>query len=273
MIPLETLLRGAEAGTLGACRGCPWNPQTAEGMDFGVSCREHGFDQSLPGGASSVQVAQDPGGASPGETRRLCFVCNSDRTALNSRALWEAAVACGHYGAHGGIYLRGHYVANAAMHGPRQGTPLRTSRRLEQARERCQGVLAEQIEMLRPRVVIACGVPAAESLRRTGILQTPWGTFRECLGAGAYREDTSWRGLETSVFCTYHAGPLGVSHAAGRHSSRTEEMLDRRVAELEDQAAARAFLDTRKGRGMRLLLLHWLDIGEAIRSAYQSSKH
>src|SRR3712207_680080 len=94
---LGAFLGDAKAGKLDACQGCSWNPQTTEDLDFGVSCPEHSLDHRSPDSALSVHIAQDPGGASPGTTERLCFICNSDRTARHIRALWEAAVSCGPY--------------------------------------------------------------------------------------------------------------------------------------------------------------------------------
>jgi hypothetical protein len=279
MTNLETLLADAKAGKLNACQECPWNPQFSDSMAFGVSCLCHGFDYRSTGDALSIQIAQDPAGSSPGETGRLCFVCNSpnrtDMTARNARELWEAAVSCGPYNRDGGGHLRHHFVTNAIMHGPHKGVPASDADR-KRARVRCSSVLAGQIEMLRPKVVIACGVYAANSLREIGLLEARWDEFKERLMAGAYSEkDKSWRGFGTSIYCTYHTSKRGVDHAAARYEgSHTDEVLDKRLTKLGDQTEASAFAERHSGqskrdRGMRVLLLHWLDIGEAIRRAHK----
>lgn len=275
MEPLYSLLRSAGEGKLPVCDGCPWSPKKLGSVAFGVSCREHGVHHGAASGALSVQVSQDPAGTTPEETGRLCAVCNSgnptDRTARNGLALWEAAVARGTHD--GAAYLRGHYWTNAVMHGAPNGTPARKEKR--RARERCSEILRAQLLLLRPEVVIACGVDASESLHGIGLIGRRWAKLRRHLVTGAYRENSSYLGFETSVYCTYHTGWRAVNLAASRlYSPGTEVLLDRRLGNLEAPAAARAFLNTNpedsaSGRGMRVLLLHWLDIGEAIRSAHR----
>lgn len=274
MKTLDSLLHDAGAGEHPARDGCPWSPKELGAVAFGVSCEKHGVGHETPS-ALSIQISQDPAGTTPEKTGRLCAVCNggnpTDRTARNGLALWEAAVARG--ALEGDAYLRGHYWTNAMMHGAPNGTPARRKKR--QARDQCSEVLRGQLTLLRPKVVVACGMDASESLHRIGLVSQRWTKLRRQLATGAYQESSSSLGFETSAFCTYHTGWRAVNRAASRlHSPGTEELLDRRLDSLEAPAATRAFLDAHpedsaSRRGMRVLLLHWLDIGEAIRSAHR----
>ena len=56
--------------------------------------------------------------------------------------------------------------------------------------------------------------------------------------------------------------------------SRTEKLRRKRLEKLEDQAAVQAFLETNpklstSRRGMPMLLLYWLAIGDTLRSAHE----
>jgi hypothetical protein len=270
-VALQQTLRAAEGGGHPACQSCPSSPKRASGAAFGVSCREHGIDWSSSGSAVSFMVVRDPANTTPAQTGKLCFVCNSlnpsDRTAQHAFALWRAAVALADRGAAAHRYLDTHYWTNAAMHGT-------DTRRLEQARRACTPVLREQIELLSPRVIIASGVQAATSLGDVGLLAKRWAEFRQGLASGAYRERTALgSGSEVDVYCTYHTSATGVNCEVSKlYSAATERLLEARRGRLGDTAAIDAFLtrfDPRsaEGRGMRVLLLHWLDIGEAIRCA------
>lgn len=154
------------------------------------------------------------------------------------------------------------------------GAPKEARSRKEEARSCCSSVLRDQIQTLLPKVVIALGVHATKSLFQIGLLQKPWDKIRRDFSTGVYRESRSWFGFKTSIYCTYHTGNKAVNiHAPKLYTPRTEELLSQRIEQLEDQAAVHDFLkknpiDATNGRGMRVLLLHWLDIGEAIRSAH-----
>ena len=275
MADLNTLLQDAKEGALDTCQRCPWSPAVLGPIAFGTSCCEHGVDYSSSVGAVSVQVAQDPGGTTPERTGRLCSVHNrhepTDRTAQNVFSLWKAAVARRQDG-DGDKYLHGHYWTNAIMH----GAPKDSRVGMEKARKHCSFILREQIYALSPKVVIALGKVAADSLFDAGFLSRRWPEFRDCLSTGAYTESKALSGFETSIFCTYHTAGIVVNRVVSPlYSSRTEELLSQRIEKLEDQPAVHDFLmknpiDTTNGRGMRVLLLHWLDIGEAIRDAHKA---
>lgn len=270
MADLQALLHDAKQGALDACQRCSWNPAASGSVAFATSCREHGVDyvSSASISAVSVQVAQDPGGSGAEKTGRLCFVCNSDRTARNTRSLWEAAVAFQPPDAD--KYLSDHYWANAVMHGKSTGS----ESRMEDARSCCSSVLLDQIHTLKPKVIVGLGEQAVKSLFQVGLLKNQWDRVREGFSTGAYVERSSSLGFETSVYCTYHTTTRVINKYASRlHTSLTEELLNQRVEQLEDQMSIAKFLesnlvDTSNGRGMRVLLLHWLDIGEAIRDAH-----
>lgn len=268
MSDLSVLLEGAKQGDLATCQQCPWNPTTApEKPAFGISCRDHGSDYDSSDSAISVQVAQDPGGTSPERTELLCFVHNTDGTARNARALWKAGVArqWDDWDSDKDQYIQTHYWTNAIMHGFPQASRLRKQE--AQAREQCLRVLREQIQVLSPKVIIALGKKAADSLLDAELLKTRWEQFSSSLTTGAYEESIRTSGINASIFCTYHTSDRNVNQAVSqRYSSDTEMTLDRRLNQLEDQTAARAFLEANSRRyGMKVLLLHWLDIGDAIR--------
>jgi uracil-DNA glycosylase len=271
-VSTRELLIAAEGGLLPACEPCPWNPRIATGVAFGVSCEAHGVPWSTEARAVTMQVVQDPAGTTPERTGRLCFVCNSanasDRTAHNNYALWRAGVAI----EDGPNFLAGHYWTNAIMHG--RGGPTRDAE-LPRARHCCREVLGLQIQSLRPRVIIASGVCAADSLRELGYFRERWSRFNSALGTGPHVETSRLPdGEPVTVVATYHTAAKVINMtAADRYSDATELAL---AAELERQPrneAAMDFLparpaDTSPGRGLRVLLLHWLRIGTIVRSAY-----
>jgi uracil-DNA glycosylase len=219
-----------------------------------------------------MMIVRDPGGTTPARTGRLCFVCNSDnpsdRTARHAFDLWRAAVALAETGPDACRYLDRHYWCNAAMHGS-------DAKNLRSARRHCVGVLRDQMSALSPRVVIASGVEAATSLYELGFLKRRWQSFRGDLAGGAYQEEfVGESGGIMHVFCTYHTAATGVNYMVSRlYTERTESLLAKRRDSLDDAGSFDAFLAryspaSAEGRGMRVLLLHWLGIGGAVREAY-----
>ena len=214
----------------------------------------------------------DPAGTTPERTGCLCAVCNSansgDRSAQQGIALWRAGVVRDSDVDGGARYLASHYWTNAVMHGAGDG-------QLEAARHSCTAVLRDQLLAASPKVIIAGGRVAAESLKQIGVLRHPWSSLRHALRRGAYREDTTLRtGEAATVFVTYHASARSVNQTvAGLYAEDVEAMLDRRLTEFPTAGEARRFLRqydraTTPGRGMRLLLLHWFEIGKAVRNAH-----
>jgi len=273
MTNLAEVLRSAATGSHAACRGCPWNPRMVGRIAFGTSCRVHGVDWAEPISARSVQIVRDPGGTTPEQTGTLCFECNkatpSDRTAQNNSALWDAAVVAGASEERAAHLLRGHYWTNAVMHG---GTG-ELADYLERARQHCTGVLRDQVIALRPRVIVASGQDAAQSLYDIGILKRRWGSFRNGLNASAYSERGSINGTTVEVFVTYHTSAGVVNRTVSKlYSAETEEILSRAVENVPNREAVVGFLarnsaETTTGKGLRVLLLHWIQIGSAIRTA------
>lgn len=219
-----------------------------------------------------MTIVRDPAGTTPERTGNLCFVCNrehgSDKTAQHAYDLWHAAVTPGAGGEHAEQYLRAHYWTNAVLHGRKDG-------RLREARKNCVLVLLAQIDILRPRVIVASGEDAAASLFELGLLKTRWSAFRQGLGRGAHVEDARLgSGEAIRVFCTYHTSARAVNGpAASRYSETTERLLDEKLVSRPDAVALDDFLggyrpDSAVGRGMRVLFLHWLEIGQAIREAH-----
>jgi uracil-DNA glycosylase len=274
---LEELLLTAERGDHGACRYCPSSPRNTPQSAWGVSCREHGIDWSLPDSrALSMMVVQDPANTTPAITGKLCVVCNSknasDGSAQHGLALWAAAVALTPEHERPLRYVDGHYWANAAMHS--DGETLKKTSKC------CRSVLLEQIKLLKPHVMIATGEVAAASLKGIGLLKREWREFNSHFEIGAYSETAAMRdGHKAQVFCTYHESRKVVNQTVARYrySDTTERLLAEKRESLADPAPVDAFLSRypatgTEGKGMRVLLLHWLDIGEAIRKAHEEAR-
>lgn len=257
MSVLEDRLNQAERGDLSACMGCPWNPKTAlKPVAFGTSCTKHGADWRTGAPVVSMSVVQDPSDTTPSSTGLLCHFCNSsnpsDRSAQNTHALWSAAVA-----RQGNDFLNTHYWTNAAMHGLSGGKVL-------DAVAYCSVVLKQQIELLKPAVIIANGTAAAAALHQLGALRKKWSGYRKTLGHGVYRE----RYGEAHVFVTYHPSAKNINiNIPKQDLSSVDTLLARSNAESAPEVAD--FLKSTKGANlpMRCLLLHWLEIGEEIRRA------
>ncbi len=269
---LFELLDEAKQGNLESCKSCPWSPAELKSyhVAFGVSCREHGVDYKSSSDAVSVSISQDPANTTPEKTERLCAVHNSqehkDKTAQNWLELWKAAVTRDAGESHD-PYLGRHYWTNAIMH----GAPKEHRKHMRKAQRQCYHVLREQIELLSPKVVVACGEVAANSLFDAHFISQHWSEFRERFTTEVYTEITDG----TIFYCTYHSAAGAVNRgAAQRHDHKlTEEGLTQKLGDLSKPAAAQGFLEkhctsSARDRGMRLLLLHWLDIGDAIRKAH-----
>jgi hypothetical protein len=275
---LTNLLKNAESGLHPACEECPWNPKRADKPPaFGVSCIKHGVDWSVPASAVSVLIARDPAGTTPEKTGILCGVCNSqfatDRSAQHGYSLWKAAVSLAESGQNANRYMKNHYSTNAIMHG------VLKDKNLERARVCCKNILLEQIKLLSPKIIIACGKDASNSLFELNIISKHWDVFKSVFSRQVYSEQTTLpSGKKVTVYCTYHSSATCVNtHVARLYSGETDGLLTGRIEQLPDALPAQRFLQQYKGlngqelngedKGMRVLLLHWLKIGEGIRRA------
>jgi len=273
---VERLLEEARIGKHKFCKNCPWNPIIVGPIAFGVSCKEHGIDWSSNDKAISIQIVQDPAGTTPEITGRLCFVHNSknptDKTAKHAYDLWNAAVS---FDIEGDIdpYLKKHYWTNALLHGAdKKNQNLRKSKVLEAARKCCAQLLHAQIIQLSPSVIISNGEYAANSLAYIGLLSKQWGELKQNFDNGVYTENNKLpSGKEVKVFSTYHTAITPINTIiAGLYTQRLQIMLDEKLREYIHYPKVRSFLNkyqplSPEGRGMRVMLLHWLDIGTAIR--------
>ncbi len=277
--PIRELLPKAENGNHSECRDCHWTP-SGKRIAFGTSCRTHGVDWHNHCRPISMQIVQDPGDTTPAETGNLCFTCNSenptDRTAQQCFDLWRAAVSLRWDVETSDEYLKNHYWTNAILHGAPNTGNLRQY--IDDARQSCSSLLREQITLLSPRVIIACGESAANSLYEIGLLEQKWKQFNSQFNSGAHKETCSsifFKNLPPTIFCTYHTSARVVNQTvARRYGERTEYALERKIARLSRKDATRAFLDkysdlsSRAHQGMRVLLLHWIDIGFAVREQF-----
>lgn len=271
---MKKLLDAAKEGTHPGCSDCPWNPGLVGDIPFGKSCCTHGLDWSSPTTAVSMQIVQDPAGTTPEDTGKLCAVCNkenkTDRTAQHSFDLWNAAI--------GQQKFKGHYWTNAIMHGASK-KELRDNINMEMARRCCTTVLQDQINQLSPKVIIASGKVAANSLYDLGLLKERWGEFKKDFSQQAYREEVSLNpGSRTVIYCTYHTAGKVINQTVSKlYSDTVGTLLAERFKTLSNPLAAQAFLNkynetSTTGKGMRVLLLHWLEIGEGIQRAWAEEK-
>jgi len=276
---MKQLLEKARLGTHRGCKNCPWNPKVVGPIAFGMSCTEHGVDWSTDVKAVSMQIVQDPAGTTPGKTGRLCFVHNSrnltDKTAQHAYALWNATVS---FDISDSIdpHIKNHYWTNALLHGAdkEKQKELRKSGPLESARKCCAQLLREQIDLLTPKVILANGEYAAKSLFDIGYLSTRWNDFKHEFSHGVYREEFKKSAGETIlVFCTFHTAITPIrTHIARLYSPEVQKKLDDRLDKYRKYQKVQNFLSKyspldSEGKGMRVLLLHWLEIGSAIRAA------
>lgn len=276
---MKQLLEEARLGAHSSCKNCPWNPKIVGPVAFGVSCTEHGIDWTADAKAISMQVVQDPAGTTPGKTGRLCFVHNSqnpsDKTAQHAYALWKATVSFDNSD-HIDPYIQKHYWTNALLHGADKKTQkeLRKSVPLETARKCCAVLLREQIDLLNPKVILANGEYAAKSLFDIGYLSRRWIDFKQELSNGVYKEEfKKSSGESVLVFCTFHMAITPINtHIARLYSPEVQRKLDDRLDKHKAYPKVQSFLTEYspfdpEGKGMRVLLLHWLEIGRAIRAA------
>lgn len=277
---IAQVLREAEKGRLEYCINCPWSPEHDKSVGFGVSCIAHGINWEKEKKVNSMIVVQDPGDTTPHHTGRLCAVHNSenptDKTAQQGLQLWNAAVTLQHNKPEAGGYLKNHYWTNAIMHGASNSTELRE--KMQIARKCCSNVLALQIAALKPNVIIAKGIEAVNSLYEIGIIKNDWSIVRRNFKSGAYHENVaSWRGLpQFRAFCTYHTSARVVNQTLSKSYDlkETEYYIRVKINKLGEQESINRFLsiyadpeNNSRARGMRFLLNHWIDIGDAIRAS------
>lgn len=270
---LTTLLKDAERGVHPACTECPWNPNKQKELTaFGVSCKKHGVDWTVPVTARSVLIAQDPGGTTPEKTGNLCGVCNAqfstDESAKNGLELWKAAVSLKESAPEALKYFKNHYWTNAIMHGVKGSTEL------EKARNHCEKILEGQLTLLSPDVIIVTGKIASWSLFNIGLITKCWDEFSRDFSVRPYIEVVTLpSGKKTTVFCTFHGSARAVNtHAAKAFTSETKDLIIRKIEALSSPLPAQRYIRLYPGvmpkeKGMLVLLLHWLHIGEAIRTA------
>lgn len=269
---IAQLLSAIQGGQYPACEGCPWNPKSTGKAAFGVSCREHGVDWTVQGRAISMLIARDPAGTTPATTGKLCGFCNTrnptDHSANHGFQLWKAAVSLSESTQDSTRYMKTHYWTNAIMHGVDKDS------RMIEARAYCRNILLEQIRLLSPKVIIACGKDAARSLFEGGLISTPWDVFKQEFPKRVFSEQTMLSSdSKVTIFCTYHGSATAVNtHVARLYSEETEILINQRIENLPEKMPAKRFLQQTirlngEDKGMRVLLLHWLDIGEAIRRA------
>lgn len=256
-----------------------------DGFAFGTSCHKHGLDWRKARRAISLQIMQDPADTTPAHSGRLCFVCNSenpsDHTARHANDLWAAAVVRGDNAERASRYLSAHYWTNALMHGDSSASRML---HIRAARQCCGSVLRDQIESLRPKIIVACGKVAVTSLMELRFLRRSWDDFRTHLRDGVYSEQSALNsGEPVKVFCTYHTAARVVNQTvAAFYSTSMVTNLKRMGGNPKDHQALDQFLSrysvaankekSSEGRGMRVLLLHWREIGDAIRMAHSAPR-
>lgn len=283
---ITELLALAKRGSLEACSGCPWSPQVEPSVGFGASCTEHGVNWTTASDAVSMLIVQDPADTTPHQSGRLCAVHNaanpSDKTAQQNLLLWNATVSLQTDSPDAGGYLKKHYWTNSIMHGASGNTGLREKPIMSQARAHCSKVLEAQIRALRPRVIIATGMEAVNSLNEIGLISGNWSAIRYQLREGAYHQQTpNWLGEHPiDVYGTYHTAARVVNQTLSRmyHSVETEALIREKTRAIGEPQSVLEFLvkynrheRNATDRGMRFLLNHWLDIGAGIRRAHQDA--
>jgi len=280
---ITDLLSSAKSGLNTYCKNCPWNPNNfKENIAFGVSCKKHGVDWSKPVQAVSMLIAQDPAGTTPSKTGNLCGFCNiqnpTDKSAQQGYAIWKAAVSLSESSQGATRYMNNHYWTNAIMHGVQidesHETNLSYSIKYEAARTCCENILFEQINLLSPKIVIVTGKVASKSLFDLGLITISWDVFKNDFSRQVYVEQTTLpSGKNVTIYCTFHGSARAVNTQASKvYTEETKKLLSHKIELLHDPLVAQRFLRQYPGitpheKGMRVLLLHWLDIGEDIRSA------
>ncbi len=209
-------------------------------------------------------------------------VCNSinasDKSGQHGFQLWKAAVSLAQSGLPAVKYLNMHYWTNALKHGmtkPRkEEIDLIPYYQPEVARNCCANILREQINLLSPLIITATGKVAAAFLYDLRLISRPWKSFTRQFNQQIYSKKTLLpSGQPVTIYCSFHSATRAVNtHAAWKYIESVETQLKRWIEQLPDHSSAKWFLskypkEISEGRGMRVLFLHWLKIGEGIRQA------
>ncbi len=204
------------AGSLAACQACPRNPRRGRQIFYGYSCPEHQSDGTR---VDVMWIMRDPG-REVASTGRLCVVHNlGDPTSRHALQLLRYLGIGGRFDEtelrtisadawfqglepHEIERLRGIYATNAVMHGATDG------RALNRAAGHCYNVLGQLIEYLRPRVLLAFGDYAADSLWRIA-------HQRKATRPLYHLWDGNARFIHSlPAFFLFHHSPRGLANAA-----------------------------------------------------------
>ena len=285
---IVSVLEKAEHGELEPCKECPWSPKKVKDIKeiaFGVSCTVHGLNWKKKSRVNSMLIVQDPGDTTPQKTGMLCAVHNAanptDKTAQHDHDLWKATVSLDSYSAEAGGYMKSNYWTKAIMHCASKSSGRKNKKMKKMASQYCSEILALQILLLKPNIVVARGEVAVSSLYDIGLIKHRWHVLRHEFRKGAYKETAAnWRGLKNiTVFCTYHTSARVVNQTLSRqyqcNQKEIEKLIREKLEKLPNQKSVNCFFkkynDTKnnaRNKGMRYLLNHWLDIGVAIRASH-----
>jgi len=281
MTKIEALLKKVKDYEHPACKNCPWNKP---GMAFGVSCTKHHINWKKTDKADVLSIWENPGGTTPEHSGNLCGICNSlnvtDKSAQNSFDLMKAAII-GEWD-----YSRKEinrtfktwYITNSTKHGVATSRFSEQERnqlkkRMKKAGECCSLILREEIDILRPKLIIANGMKAVRNLQLLGILKRGTSSMKDWADSSPYRIDHYYdNGVLMKVFCLYHtsAGVTNrtVSKLFNEQTLKEIEVLKQRHP---NPSAINRFMEKYNSasyvvrRGMYVHLMYWMKLGEVVR--------
>ena len=198
---LEEFLNRARKGELESCQGCPRRPTLDNLTVFSENCKAH-FASSHP---LIMCLTRDPAGSPGGSARTQvnCFYCNTDQTAQNVLHLFNKYLRIH------GITPRDWYATNAVKHGTigeNKAPDVVTI-------QKCSKVLEGEIQDLKPKIIIAFGKEAAESLAVISYFKNYRSTVRDMVAdaEGHIRPPCRWL-YDTYVAVLPHPSNRGINN-------------------------------------------------------------
>jgi uracil-DNA glycosylase len=273
MTKLEAFLNNLKEFKHEACKSCPW---AKPGMAFGKSCQDHCHNWARSDHADVMSILQDPGGTTPEHTEKLCAVCNSanpsDKTARYCFDLARAA----------GIDLKRWYVTNSTKHGIATSRFSKSEQEAfksheESARFQCARVLLDEINIVKPKLIIVSGGKALASLQNAGIVNA------EKLGFGHWVRispvtvsNLPGNGQAVKLFFLYHTSARVTNQTLSR---LYDESIPEKIKEIQKHLSSPDAVDQfiknfdrpdSSGKqtvrnGMLVHLYHWLRLAETIK--------
>lgn len=281
MTNIAALLKKAENFEHIACKDCPWNKP---GMAFGVCCTKHHLNWKKKEQADIFSIGQDPGSTTPERTGTICAICNSVNTSDGSAQgafdlLKSAIIGEWDYSrARTNEIFKNWYPTNSLKHGIHSRFSQKEENLLEKKRKNamkcCSIILKEEIDIIRPKLLLVNGLRAVKMLQFQGIIEKGNLPMRSWVENSPHEiKDYYGDGASLKIFCLYHTAKKVTYQTVWKlHNEETLETIKKLRERHPNPRAVDSFIEKYSKasytvrKGMLVHLMYFLKLGEVIRN-------